>query len=870
MGCDVTIRRCVSRRSRGLAVALAAALLVSGCAAGRAFRQGDVAMRAGDADQAVAHYRVAVQAAPDNPSYKIALERAMLAASRSHIDRAKEFEANDQLDAARSEYRLASEYDPANRQAAAKVAALDQIVRERVEALRPRPAIEGMRQRARAASAEPILNPASREPLNLRFTNANLRDILNFIAGATGINVTYDRDVTDRAATVQLDGVTVEQALTQILTVNQLAYKVLSERSVLIFPDTPPKHTQYDEQVVRTFYVSHGDVTELTQLLSSIIRLPGIPIQPVIQFNKTANTIVVRGTSSVVEIIEKIIAQNDKPRAEIVFDVEILEVDRARVKQFGLNLSEYALGGIFSPESSPNGASTAATAGQGGVTTGGGGRGGSPTGQASPAPFNLNTISRGFSTSDFYLAVPTAFVRFLESDTNTKLVAKPQLRGLEGSKLSLNLGDEIPIVSTSYTPIATGGVGVNPLNSFQLKPVGINIDITPRVTLEGDVVIDLYVESSSRGADVNVAGTNYPSFGSRKVTSRLRLRDGESNLLAGLLREDQRKALSGFPGAVRVPVLKQLFSNNDQTITQTDIVMLLTPHIVRTTGVTENDLKPIYIGSQQNLGVGGPPPLIAGTPEPETTAPAVSPTPGAVAPRSPAAAPGAIPSGQVTLPPGTTLAPPPGSSPVPGMVLVPTQQPGSIPAPPGVPIAGPPPVEPPPAASAPAAPPPAGAAPPPSASPAAPPTATVPPVSTSGVGLAQVVTTPPTTPMRVGGGPYVVPISISNVARLSTITVTLTFDPAVLRVRTVQEGSFLRSGGVNATFTNQVSPGRVDITITRSSDATGASGSGLLGAILFEPVAAGMTSLSLSGAATGPGGSTMGLQFRPSNVTVQP
>jgi hypothetical protein len=130
--------------------------------------------------------------------------------------------------------------------------------------------------------------------------------------------------------------------------------------------------------------------------------------------------------------------------------------------------------------------------------------------------------------------------------------------------------------------------------------------------------------------------------------------------------------------------------------------------------------------------------------------------------------------------------------------------------------------------------------------------------------------TPPPTALRLGGGPYTVPISISNVARLSTVTVTLTFDPAVLRVRTVQEGSFLRSGGASATFTNQVSPGRVDITITRSPDATGASGSGLLGAVLFEPVAAGRSSLNLSGTATGPGGAPMGLQFAPASVTVQP
>ncbi len=149
----------------------------------------------------------------------------------------------------------------------------------------------------------------------------------------------------------------------------------------------------------------------------------------------------------------------------------------------------------------------------------------------------------------------------------------------------------------------------------------------------------------------------------------MRLRDGESNLLAGLLREDERKSLNGFPGAIRVPILRQLFSNNDETIGQTDIVMLLTPHILRAPEITEADLRPIYIGSQGNLGLNGPPPLI-GAPAPQQAEPAPA-TPGASAPRSPAFAPGAAPTGQPASPPGTTLSAPPGSTPVPGTVLVP-------------------------------------------------------------------------------------------------------------------------------------------------------------------------------------------------------
>ncbi|HWF86129.1 MAG TPA: tetratricopeptide repeat protein, partial [Vicinamibacterales bacterium] len=577
-------------RLRSLGLLLSLTLVAGGCAAGKAFRQGDVAMRNGDLDEAVAAYRKAVRAAPSNANYKIALERATLAASRAHLDRARDFEQKDQLEAAVGEYRQASEYDPSNRGIAAKVEQLQKTIRDRAEAARPKPAITAMRERARAASAEPILNPSSREPLHVHFPNANIKDILTFIGNLTGINITYDRDVQDRPTSVQLDDVTLEQALNQIMAMNQLSYKVVNEHSIFVFQDNPQTHNKYDEQVVRTFYISHGDATEITQILSTIIRLPGIAVQPGIIPNKTANTITVRGTAPMVGIIEKIIEQNDKPRAEIVVDVEILEVNRIRAKSYGLNLSEYDVGGLLSPEVSPSATTTTPTTtpttgtpttGTTTPTTTASGTSTAPSGLKSPPPFNLNTISRGFTTADFYLAVPTALVKFLESDTQTKLIAKPQLRGAEGSKISLKLGDRIPVISTAFTPIAGGGAGVNPLSTYNYQDIGVNIDMTPRVTLEGDIILDLVVDDSSVGANVSVAGQSVPSFGQRTVTTKLRLRDGESNLLAGLLREDDSKTIQGFPGAIHVPVLKQLFSANDTNNKTTDIVMLLTPHIVR-------------------------------------------------------------------------------------------------------------------------------------------------------------------------------------------------------------------------------------------------------------------------------------------------
>ena len=692
---------------------------------------GDEATKAGDFDQAVAYYRTAVQSAPDNPNYKIALQRAMLAASRVHFERGREFEKNDQLEAARSEYKLTSEYDPQNAYASGMVATLDQLIRNRVEASRPRP-LDQLREQARAAAPLPLLNPTT-DRVSLHFTGTRVGDVLNTIANASGINVTFDAQANiNGPITIQIDDLSVEQALNMVLSMSQNSYKVINQRSVFIFPDTLQKHGVYDDQVVQIFYVANADVTELAQLLSQIVRFNGIAIQPVISANARANTITARSTPAVMQIIERIIQQNDKPRAEIVFDIEILEVDRERVKQYGLNLTEYAIGGIFSPEVSPGATTTAGTGTAGSSTTG---ASAAPGSVQSPPAFNLNTISRGFSTTDFYLAVPAAIVRFLESDSRTKLVAKPQVRGADGNKITVNLGQQVPIVSTSYTPIAAGGAGVNPLNSFNLKDVGINVELTPRVTTEGDVSVELTIESSAQGPDQNVAGANYPSFFRRTVTTRLRLRDGESNLLAGLLREDEANGVRGVPGAINVPVFRQLFSGNTQAFRQTDLVMLLTPHIIRTSEITVADLQPIFIGSQQNFGLGGPPPLIA-APEaqaaPQTTP---APAPSFTQPN--------------TVPGGVIVAPPPGSTPVPGTVVVPPNQ-AAAPAPaapPAPPSAAP--VEQPQTPAPQAA---QSAAPPTPQAPGAASATTGQPIETT-VGSARVIVTPPGTIFRVGGGP---------------------------------------------------------------------------------------------------------------------
>jgi general secretion pathway protein D len=571
--------------------------------------------------------------------------------------------------------------------------------------------------------------------------------------------------------------------------------------------------------VVRTFYLSHAEATEVVQLLNAVMRVPGIPMVPAFYANKTQNSITVRGSAPLVAIMERLVEANDRPPGEIILDVQILEVNRTRAKQFGLDLNAYSITGIFSPEVAPT------------VTPGTGGSGSS----ISVPPFNLNTISRGVSAADFYLSVPTAIIRFLETDSQTKLVAKPQLRGQEGQKITLNLGDEIPVANTTFGSVGgAGSLATTPVSSYTYKNVGINVIVTPRVTFDGDVVLELSVENSAVGQDVNIAGQNFPSFASRKVETKIRLRDGESTLLAGLLREDSRRTYKGFPGLIHLPVFKSFFTSNDLSSGQTDIVMLLTPRIVRGHELTQQDVDPVYIGSQQNLGLTGPPPLIS------------APDSGGAAPAPPA--PQGAP-GQLAPAPGAT-----GTLPQPG--VVPQTPPAGVPAP---------------TPAQPPTPQPEAAQPPmlqpePSPTPAAPETTQAPVPG----GVRMTVTTPGPE-FRLGGGPYTVPISVSDSPRVTTVTVTLTFNPAVLKVRSVQEGSFMRQGGVTAEFTHQEDPagGRVDLTVVRNGDAVGATGSGLIAAVLFEPVGAGSTTITAAGAASGPGGAPVTVQAVPASVTVR-
>ena len=373
----------------------------------------------------------------------------------------------------------------------------------------------------------------------------------------------------------------------------------------------------YDEPPIQAFDISHVDRQAPAPLLDQIVQVPRMAMQPSIVPSTLGNTITLPAT--VISIVERVIAATDRPLAAIVIDVEILEVNRDRTRHYGLNLTDYALAASRPEVAPPTDALPPSAAG-------------------TPQSFNVSTVSRGDSATDLYLGVGAAVARALETDSETKRVARPQLRGQEGQTMTFSLGGDVPVPTTAVTPIGLGGVVVQPLTAFDYRPVGIVVEITPRVTFEGEIILDLTVENSSLVSGIDGASNSPPTFETRKVATRLRLRDAESGLLTGLLREQDRETLAG-PGVLGAPLPWSPLDDTGEAIRQTDIVMLLTPRIVRTRELTPRHIDPIHIGARTNLARAAPP-----APNRDADSDADPPTPTAPPPLATDPAPAPLPA----------------------------------------------------------------------------------------------------------------------------------------------------------------------------------------------------------------------------------
>jgi len=573
-------------------------LAAAGCATSGAFRAGENAERLQDYDRAVLEYQRAVQGAPDNVQYRRALERARMRASTDHTNMARRLSGRGLYNEALNEYRLALELKPDAPGVAEEMRDLE-ARREKGAA-----SLQEAKVRARERALPGLdLGPDAQQPLGLVFRGASLREAYLALGRAAGINVTFDPSFRDEVVSLDLKDVGFDQALNALAAAGRTFHRVVDPKILNVVPDTVTKRREFEQQVVKTLFLSNADLKETIDLLRVVLGARRVAPLP------GTNALTINDTPDRVAAAERIVAIVDKRRAEIVVEVQILEVSRNKLKEYGINLTsgldgqgiEGIASGIF-PDPT--------------ITS------------PSDGPYDRNNL--------VVTSLPGAVVRLLETDTSTRLLANPQLRVSEGETAQARFGDQVPVPVTTFTAIASGGIAQQPITSFEYKNVGVNIDITPRAHHDGEVSLLLKLEISAVGA----AGfQGLPTFNSRTVNSTIRLRDGETNMLAGLILDNERRGLTGLPGVASIPFIGKLFARNKDEAQQTDIVMTLTPHVIRRTEIEDADLRSFLVGGETS-------PFVFDTPSQGTPAapPARTPEPRIEPIRPPSATPPSNPN----------------------------------------------------------------------------------------------------------------------------------------------------------------------------------------------------------------------------------
>jgi len=787
--------------SRGVLAVVALALLFeTGCAAHWAYRQGQGEARKGNWDLAVARFTRALQKDPDNIGYKIALENARIQASRQHYDLARRHLLAEELDKAVEELQIAANYDPANKSASDDLAIVQARIRTRDLERRRLSEYDTVKARAQAGPGPlPVLSPQSTAPIRIKFENTSLQKVLETMGRLAGVNVLFDSQFRDKTVSVDLQNETFQNALDRLTFVNRLFYKILDPSTIIIVDESAAKRRTYDERVLRTFYLENAETKDVETLIKT-----GIGSQTLtVVSNAALGAMTVFGTPDEIAVAERLVELHDKARGEVMVELEILEVNRNRLKNYGIELSNYTAAATFSP-----------------------------TGQAGELGDGVTNIRAqvlsSLNVSDFVLSIPsTILTRFLQNEDTTRILANPRLRAAEGKKTSLRIGTEVPIPVTTFTATQAGTSTFAPATSFNYKNVGVNLEITPRVNPNGDISLEMDAEFSTIGADRNV-GTganplNVPTFLTRKVTGTLRLHDGETTLLGGLLQGNDTDTFAGILGIQSVPILNKILTSRKKEHNDQEILMSITPHLVRAPKVTEADLQSVLIGTREltRMGAGARPQL--GVPE-DQLAPPLGPSP--AAPPAPVATPrpGAPAPGTLTPP-----VPPPGAPPIipPGSGV---GQPSGV-APPVLPAPSP--------------------SPSPIAVPEAEASATigVPPgeVARPGApaaapgGVAAAVLSPAEIRIAVGGT-GTVGLVVMGAQDLRGVDMTLTYDPAVLEAQDVAPGPLLTLDGSPVGVNRGLESGRVRAQFTRVS---GSAGSGVVATVTFRALRAGVVTATV-------------------------
>lgn len=790
-----------------LSVTLAAPSLPARTKKGeKLLKNGKLAEAKKEYDRALELFEQALAEDPQDAAYQMAAQRVRFQAALRHADAAKKLREEGKLEEAAAQYRRAVAVDPSNTLAISELKVTLQMI-ERAKGGTPdqatlTPAEEAQREtERRIASIQdvPILKPLNRQVSQLRMNNQPIKVLYETLGKLTGVNVVFDPEFQNQGKNYSLDlnRISLEQALDQLSVLTKTFWKPLSDTTIFVTNDNVTKIRDYQDMVVKTFYIKNITTPQELQEIATALRTL-TDIRRVLTYN-AHSALMVRGTVDQVALAEKVVADLDKPKSEVVIDVLVMEANRSRTRDLAASIVNGGTAGLrvpigFSPRSS--------ITTPGAVSGGDSGDKDDTTSKSSALPLsNLKLIQ----AKDFSLTLPGALLQALMTDRGTRVLQSPQVRAVDSVKSSLKIGDRYPYATGSFQP-GMGTVGVSPLVStqFNFADVGVNVDITPKIHSSDEVSLQVEIDVSNIRDQIDVGGLKQPVIGQRKLSHNVRLRQGEMSILGGLVQDQDTKSVNGVPGVGQVPILGRLFSSESIERGQSELMIVLIPHIIRSLNVDEQNLKGVAAGTEQQV-------KLTYAPRQEAAAPAAShigqplkpPPPGIMNQILPGAAP---PGAAVQMAPPTATASPAGAVPPPP------------PAEPATPLQ------------------------PPAAQPGAPPAPPAAEPSKPAAGI-PIVRFLPGESKAAPGGVVVLTVNADNVADLFGSPMAIAFDPKVLRLNDVIRGPLLAANGHTPLFSRNIrnDAGEASILLSRLPGSPGVSGSGGLVTLMFQAVGKGST-----------------------------
>ena len=571
-------------------------------------------------EEAYVYFKQAYDLRPEKTDYRAAYERSKFLAAAAHVHHGQQLREEGKLSEALKEFQLAVMIDASSGIALQEIERTQKLI-DKAQQPAGKPTSQappgGLSESAQNAAGPVQLAPISQTPLTLKLSEDS-KTVYETIGKLAGINVLFDPDYTSKRIHVELNAVTLEQALQIVALESHTFWRPVTPNTIFVAQDTQAKRTELEQQVLRTFYLNNFSTVSELQDVANLIRTI-LRVERVQQF-PAENAIVMRGTPDQVALAELLIDNLDKAKPEVVVDVVVMQVSKTKLLQLGI---QYPFqGGTSNPTitlQSPTNTSTSTSTVAGTTPT------------TTNSGLTLNNLVN-LNATDFAISIPSISVAALMSDSNTTVLQRPQVRSVDGQKATLKIGERVPIAvgTASSTLTATALTQTQ----FQYQDVGVNIELTPHIHNNEDVSLKISLEVSDIDSYQTIGGLTEPVIGQRKIDHEIRLRDGEVSLVGGMLEHDFNWSMNGLPWLDQIPVMKYLFGQGQKSKTDTETVFALIPHVVRRLDLDALNVRSISIGTQNVVELRHVAAVV-----PETAAPATVPSGSPSTPSAPAPAP---------------------------------------------------------------------------------------------------------------------------------------------------------------------------------------------------------------------------------------